>query len=87
MTEKSIEVRQPELMDSDYYRIQEAIRIFKSRPTVSGSFACACLGPNKGEPECPCRMAYIVKVADTYYQIVVDSIGQVTAKRYQKLTA
>lgn len=70
------------MMDDEDYRIQEAIRIFKERPKHS-TFACACLGPAPGDPECPCRMASIVKVAGIFYQIS-DSPAGVTARRHQK---
>ncbi|OCX67991.1 hypothetical protein A6M27_18115 [Acidithiobacillus thiooxidans] len=70
--------------DEEADRINEAVRIFKGRPDLP-IFACACLGPRTGEPECPCRMARIIKVQDVYYQIVMNGRGQVSAKRYQKL--
>ncbi|EGQ60393.1 hypothetical protein GGI1_00140 [Acidithiobacillus sp. GGI-221] len=70
-------------MDGEGYRIREAIRIFQERPKQS-TFACACLGPSNGEPECPCRMASIVKVDGVYYQVSSDEQADITARRYQK---
>lgn len=73
------------MMDGESSRIREAIRIFQERPKQT-TFACACLGPSKGEPECPCRMGSIVKVDGIYYQIsgYEPSGIDLTARRYQK---
>ena len=70
------------MTDDEDCRMQEAIRIFKERPKRA-TFACACLGPAPGDPECRCRMASIVKVAGIFYQIF-DSPAGVTARRHQK---
>lgn len=66
-------------------RIQEAIRVFKERPEVTPSL-CACLGPRKGEPECRCRMRFIVEVDGIYYQIRAHA-DDVSAVRYEKSEA
>jgi hypothetical protein len=71
------------MMDDEDYRIREAIRIFQERPKRPFS-VCACLGPAKGEPECFCRMASIVEVDGTYYQISGNEPSDITARRYQK---
>ncbi len=71
------------MMDGEDFRIREAIRIFQERPKHP-TFACACLGPSKGAPECPCRMASIVEVEGIYYQISGNEPSGITARRYQK---
>lgn len=47
----------------------EATTIYAGRPEESIS-ACACRGPQNGEPRCPCRMRNIVKVDDKYYEVL-----------------
>lgn len=49
--------------------MMEAASAYASRPEESVS-ACACLGPQNGEPRCPCRMRNIVKVDDKYYEVL-----------------
>ncbi len=73
------------MTDSEDYRIREAIRIFQERPKQP-TFACACLGPSNGAPECPCRMASIVQVDGVYYQISGNEKSSITAHRYQKFS-
>lgn len=69
-------------MRTEADRIQEALRIFKERPTFEPSL-CACLGPRNGEPECWCKMRFILKVDGIYYRIQESKPGnELTATRY-----
>lgn len=46
----------------------EAAKIYSQRGE-SNINICACLGPRKGEPFCPCRMQNVVKVNGEYYEV------------------
>ena len=54
-------------MDKDYQkRLQEA-----AQTAIAGSFMCGCIGPQNGEPLCPCMMRS-VKIIDGRYVRVQD---------------
>lgn len=48
----------------------EAAKIYSQRKESDISISiCACLGPRKGEPFCPCRMQNVVKVNGGYFEV------------------
>lgn len=67
-------------------RMREAIRLYMiqnlENPPKAGFFACACLGPMNGEPECPCGMRNIFKVEGVFYRVSKNEQGEPVAKRY-----
>lgn len=46
----------------------------KTQPVTSAD-GCACLGPEDGEPACPCAMRWVELVDNEYYRIHVNSNG------------
>ncbi len=48
----------------------EAAKIYSQRKESDISISiCACLGPQNGEPFCPCRMQNVVKVNGGYFEV------------------
>jgi hypothetical protein len=47
---------------------QIAIEQWLSKPAPR-IVPCGCLGPRKGEPDCPCAMQWIEKVDGSWYRI------------------
>lgn len=64
-------------------REKQAIRAFLSRPAPYMG-ACGCMGPQNGDPVCPCQMAWVVKLEDGFYMITEhrspDGITHTAAK-------
>ena len=46
-----------------------AIRQHLSKP-MPNAVACGCMGPQRGEPLCPCAMRWVEIVDGKYYQIL-----------------
>lgn len=45
---------------------------------------CSCIGPQNGQPVCPCQMAYVDIINGRYVKRVVD-LGPVPTKREMSL--
>lgn len=65
--------RKVEKVYSDVYKHQEDVRKY---PDVH---ACCCIGPQNGEPVCPCRMKNVL-IVDGRYKEIVD-LGEVISKK------
>ncbi len=48
-------------------------------PNLEGSFMCNCVGPQNGEPMCPCSMRN-VQIKDDRYVMPEQDLGPVQIK-------